>query len=78
MVKTYPDNVKREIGYNLDKIQRGLEPHDWKPMNSIGKGVNEMRIHQENEYRLIYVVKLQESIYVLHSFIKKTEKTLKN
>jgi phage-related protein len=46
-------------------------------MNSIGAGVKEIRIHQDNEYRILYIAKFSESIYVLHSFIKKTEKTLK-
>jgi len=76
-IKGYADNVKREIGYNLDKIQRGLYPFDWKPMNSVGSGVKEIRIHEENEYRVLYIAKFQESIYVLHNFVKKTEQTLK-
>lgn len=76
-VKDYSQTVKREIGYNLDKVQRGLKPFDWKPMSAVGPGVNEIRIHEENEYRVLYVTKFQESIYVLHCFVKKTEQTLK-
>ncbi|OCH98061.1 hypothetical protein A8135_12930 [Legionella jamestowniensis] len=67
--------AKQIAGYNLDRIQRGLEPADWKPMPSIGKGVKEIRIHSENEYRVIYTAQLTEGIYVLHSFVKKTQKT---
>lgn len=76
-IKEYPVDVRQEIGYNLDKVQRGLEPFDWKPMSSIGQGVKEIRIHEQNEYRVLYVASFQETIYVLHSFIKKTQQTPK-
>lgn len=76
-VKGYPINVRREIGYNLDKIQRGFDPADWKSMATVGQGVKEIRIHEENEYRVFYVAKFQEAVYVLHSFIKKTQQTSK-
>lgn len=76
-IKGYPINVRREIGYNLDKVQRGLDPADWKPMVEVGQGVKEIRIHEDNEYRIFYVVKFKEAVYVLHSFIKKTEQTSK-
>ena len=67
--------AKQNAGFNLDKLQRGHEPQDWKPMTSIGKGVKELRIHCENEYRVIYLAQRTEGIYVLHSFVKKTEQT---
>jgi len=76
-VREYPADVKREIGYNLDKVQRGVDPSDWKPMIGIGSGVKEIRIHDENEYRVLYVAKFEEAIYVLHSFVKKTQQTAK-
>ena len=76
-IKGYVDNLKQEIGYNLDRVQKGEEPYDWKPMSSIGHGVKEIRIHEENEYRVLYVAKFEESIYVLHAFVKKTQQTLK-
>lgn len=68
--------MRREAGYNLDKIQRGGDPFDWKPVTSVGQGVKEIRIHENNEYRVFYVAKFKEAIYVLHSFVKKTEQTL--
>lgn len=73
----FPKDAKQDIGYNLDKIQRGLEPRDWKSMPSIGVGVKELRIHLSNEYRVIYLAKYGDTIYVLHSFVKKTQKTSK-
>ena len=54
--------AKQNAGFNLDKIQRGYEPQDWKPMASIGKGVKELRIHCENEYRVIYLAQRTEGI----------------
>ena len=78
---SYPDlldfskSAKQIAGYNLDKLQRGKDPQDWKPMISIGKGVKELRIHCENEYRIIYLAQRSEGIYILHSFAKKTQKT---
>lgn len=77
IVKGYAINVRREIGYNLDKLQRGFDPIDWKSMVGVGQGVKEIRIHEDNEYRIFYVAKFKEAIYVLHSFTKKTEKTAK-
>ncbi|RUR04644.1 type II toxin-antitoxin system RelE/ParE family toxin [Legionella sp. km772] len=71
----FPKEARQSAGYNLDKIQRGQEPADWKPMTSIGQGVKEIRIHCDNEYRVIYLAQKEESIYVLHSFVKKTQKT---
>lgn len=74
-VRRYPDIIKKELGYNIEKLQHGGEPVDWKPMPSVGLGAKEIRVHSVNEYRVIYVAKFKESIYILHSFIKKTQKT---
>lgn len=72
---SFPQDARKSAGYNLDKIQRGQEPSDWKPMISIGKGVKEIRVHSDNEYRIIYLAQRKEDVYVLHSFVKKTQKT---
>lgn len=77
VVKGYTSAAKSEIGYNLDKVQRGMDPFDWKPMPTVGPGVKEIRIHEENEYRVLYVAKFEESVYILHAFIKKTQQTSK-
>ncbi|MGH7260183.1 MAG: type II toxin-antitoxin system RelE/ParE family toxin [Nitrospiraceae bacterium] len=74
-VRSFPLEAKREIGYQLSKVQGGLEPSDWKAMPSIGPGVREIRVHAGDEYRVIYVAKFQEAVYVLHAFGKKTSKT---
>lgn len=75
-IKDFPHVAKREAGHQLDKVQHGQDPSDWKPMQSIGPNVREIRIHiSEGIYRVIYTAKFEEAVYVLHAFQKKTEKT---
>lgn len=74
-VQSFPPEAKREVGYQLSKVQEGLEPSDWKAMPSVGPGVREIRVHTGSEYRVIYVAKFHEAVYVLHAFGKKTSKT---
>lgn len=65
-------------GFQLDRVERGLEPADWKPMPSVGAGVREIRIREESgAYRVLYVAKFEEAVYVLHCFQKKTQATPK-
>ena len=68
---------RRNAGYQLDRVQFGLEPSDCKPMPTVGRGVREIRIHHEGQYRVIYVAKFDDAVYVLHAFQKKTQKTRK-
>lgn len=74
-VREFPALAKREAGHQLDRVQRGLDPTDWKPMKSVGHGVREIRIQYEGQYRVIYVASFEEKVYVLHAFEKKTQKT---
>lgn len=74
-VNGFIKSVKRLIGHELMRLQFGLEPADWKPMPSVGKGVREIRIHHDNEYRIMYVTQIEDHTHVLHAFIKKTQKT---
>jgi phage-related protein len=72
----FPVSARQEAGYQLDKVQRGLEPDDWKPMPDIGAGVREIRIHDAaGAFRVIYVASIGEYVYVLHAFQKKTPRT---
>jgi len=59
----------------LALVQQGFQPSDWKPMSSVGSGAVEIRIHAEGEFRVFYVAKFEEAVYVLHIFVKKTRKT---
>ncbi|VFN03130.1 MAG: Phage-related protein [Candidatus Kentron sp. G] len=75
---SFPVRVKQEAGYQLHRIQNGLEPEDWKPVSTIGVGVKEIRIKEkEGIFRILYVARLKNGIYVLHAFQKKTQKVRK-
>jgi phage-related protein len=75
-LKKLPDDVIQMAGYQLYLVQSGMNPSDWKPMKSIGQGVREIRIRlSKNAYRIIYVAVNRNSVYVLHSFQKKTQNT---
>ena len=75
-LKSFPADARREAGYQLDKLQRGDDPDDWKSMRSVGQSVREIRIHEESgAFRVIYLAAKPEGVYVLHCFRKKTQKT---
>ena len=77
-IREFPDDAKRDVGYQLDRVQHGLQPDDFKPMPTIGKGVEEIRVRDDNSaYRLIYTARFADAIYVLHAFQKKTQSTSK-
>jgi phage-related protein len=70
-LRAFPLLARREAGHQLDQVQNGLEPDDWKPMSSIGQGVKEIRIGDAaGAFRLIYVAKFADTVYVLHCFQK--------
>ncbi len=74
-LKEFPKEARYQAGLELYLVQEGKVPTDWKPMSIIGHGASEIRIHVPNEYRVIYVAKFEEAIYVLHCFEKKQRKT---
>ncbi|MBI2312097.1 MAG: type II toxin-antitoxin system RelE/ParE family toxin [Betaproteobacteria bacterium] len=74
-VKGFPSFPRRRAGRQLARVQDGLEPDSWKPMPSIGLGVNEIRIREGGAFRVIYVAKFPEAVYVLHAFEKKAQRT---
>jgi phage-related protein len=74
-IKGFPVQVRHGIGHEMDKVQRGLNPSDWKPMPTVGKGAREIRIHECGQYRVIYLASYGNKIHVLHAFRKKTQRT---
>lgn len=75
-LRSFPGAAKREAGFQLDRVQRGLEPDDWKPTATVGQGVREIRIRDEDgAFRIIYVAKFAEAVFVLHCFQKKSQRT---
>jgi putative addiction module killer protein len=71
-VRGFTREGRREAGYQLRRVQAGLMPGDWKPLPTVGAGVYEMRVHVGPEYRVLYVAKFAEAVYVLHAFEKRT------
>ena len=76
-LRAFPRAPRREVGYQLDRVQSGLDPGDWKPMPAVGRNVREIRIQHRGQYRVIYVARFCDAVYVLHAFQKKTQKTSK-
>jgi phage-related protein len=74
-IRESPASVRQQLGYELDKVQRGDEPKDWKAMAGIGRGVREIRIRVDGAWRVTYVANHEETIYVLHAFQKKSQRT---
>jgi len=78
-IRAFPQGARREAGFQIEKVQQGMEPDNWKPMKTVGTGTREIRVRDETgAFRVIYVATLPEAIYVLHAFRKKTEKTSKD
>lgn len=77
-LRGFPETARKEAGVQLHKVQQGFEPSDWKPMTSVGQGVREIRIRDEaGIFRVLYIAKIEETVYVLHAFQKKTQQTAK-
>lgn len=74
-VREFPEDARAVLGRELRFVQIGEMPTSFKPMASVGAGAYEIRVRKGNQYRLIYVAKFAESVYVLHAFVKKTQKT---
>jgi phage-related protein len=69
-LRAFPQDARRVAGFQLRRVQQGLEPNDWKPMTTVGAGVQEIRIHTGLEHRVLCVAKFTEGVYVLHAFEK--------
>lgn len=74
-LRAFPADARRQAGHELYQVQQGLSASDWRPMSAVGAGVVEIRIHKEQEFRVFYVAKFAQAVYVLHAFEKKTRKT---
>lgn len=77
-LRSFPLSARREAGFQIDLVQHGQMPEDWKPMPTIGQGVQEIRIRDAaGAFRVVYVAKFADAVYVLHCFQKKTQRTSK-
>jgi phage-related protein len=74
--REFPEEARHDAGYQLDKLQRALQPDDFKPMPAIGKGVEEIRLWEDSgTFRVIYTARVKEVVVVLHAFQKKSQST---
>lgn len=74
-LKKFPADARRDAGFELDAVQRGFMPGDFKPMFDVGPGVYEIRIHVLGEWRVMYIARRSDAVFVLHAFQKKTQQT---
>lgn len=75
-LRDFPSEARREAGFQLDRVQRGLDPDDWRPLSTVGTGVREVRVRDAaGAFRVVYVASFPEAVYVLHAFQKKTPQT---
>jgi len=74
-VRAFPAEARQGLGYQLSRVQLGLVADDWKAMPAVGSGVYEIRVRLGGAFRLLYVAKYAEAIYVLHAFEKKSQRT---
>ena len=77
-LRAFPEQARRDAGFQLDRVQRGLDPEDWKPMQTVGPGVREIRVRDvTGAFRVLYIARFADAVYVLHAFAKKTQRTSK-
>lgn len=77
-LRAMPVGIRHAIGVELMRVQFGSDPTDFKSIPGVGTGAYEIRVRDANgAFRVIYVAKFSDAIYVLHAFQKKTQKTTK-
>ena len=77
-VLSMPREIRHDIGVELMRVQLGAQPRDFKPMPVVGSGVREIRIRDSSgAFRVMYVAKFDDAVYVLHAFQKKSQQTAK-
>ena len=76
-LRAFPARARRLAGFQLLRVQQGLEPTDWKPVAGVGSGVREIRIQAGTAHRVFYLARFSEGIYIVHAFEKRTRKTPK-
>jgi phage-related protein len=78
---SFPADAQQNAGFQLGRLQQGLDPTDWRPLTNLGKGISgvkEIRIWaSDGTYRVAYIARFNNTISVLHSFEKKTQQTSK-
>ena len=80
LLSEWPAPIRIDFGHTLNEMPEGRPATlDVRPMPSIGKGVFELKTEDEaNWYRLVYLARIGDVIYVLDCFKKDSRKTEKN
>jgi phage-related protein len=75
-IRAFPERSRWQVGFELRRVQLGIDPSDWKSMRSVGQGVREIRVRDtRGAFRVLYIATLSDAVYVLHAFQKKTQAT---
>ena len=75
ILQSFPDAARQNFGFELWRLQQGEKPSDYRPLPSIGTGVFELRDQDERAwYRIVYLSRINDVIYILHCFEKKSRK----
>jgi phage-related protein len=75
-LRAFPAAARHDIGFQIEALQQGRQPNDFKPMPGIGKGVEELRVRDASgAFRVIYTTRMADAVYVLHAFQKKSRAT---
>jgi phage-related protein len=75
-LSAFPKSARLRAGHELFMVQVGRDPDDWKPMSTVGHGACEIRVRDESgAFRVVYVARFEDAVYVLHAFQKKSRKT---
>ena len=78
-LRAFPTVARQRAGYQLHLVQAGQDPTDWKPMATIGRGCREIRVRDSRDaFRVFYVATVGDTVYVLHCFQKKSQRTTKS
>jgi len=78
VVYGYSKPVRKSIGSELRLLQSGARPIHARPLKTVGRGVREIKVSEkEGQFRVVYLVRRRDRIYVLHAFQKKTRRTPK-
>ena|ERR1700732_865877 len=76
-LRRFPESARRRAGQELSLLQRGRDPKDWKPMSTVGAGVREIRVRDEQGiFRVLYVTEFADAVFVLHCFQKRRKRQL--
>lgn len=78
-LRRFPEEARLQAGFQLWRVQQGERPGDFKPMPTVGPGVQEIRVRDSSgAYRVIYLARRAEAVYVLHAFAKKSQATARH